>query len=345
MDYSNDSIKALKLRDHIRLRPAMYIGSTDGLGTHNMLIGFLRMLCSENTPNSEIRLTLEKDRTIINFKGTFLHKILELKPEQGLKELTELGDNFNNEHYLAPALFHLTSFIEFKGPSGTMIGMEDGKFSYSPAKIGHEDLLSLSFELDSEIFENLEFSRSVIAFECEKLAALCSNVSIELLDHRNGSEYQERFVMNGGLIQLFKSNLDRIDSERYESYGYGRKSKIFHIAIEDPKLFLELAFSPSHNAKTFERSYYRFLNLSDGGSHVSYFKKRIKQLNKKLGSKDQLKYVNVITNIETQDPFPFLGPTKTRIEDPQLVQIMKRALDKIEPEVIAFFSSEGKTNN
>ena len=148
--------------------------------------------------------------------------------------------------------------------------------------------------------------------------------------------------MEDGLIQLFNNKLDRLNSYYYDSYQRNVTSPNFHIKIKEPELSLELVFMISNQDNTFEKSYYKFINLTNGGSHISYLKMKLKKLNKKLNAEfdsynNDLNSYNFMSNIETKHPFPFAGPTKTRIEDPILVQIMKTAFDKLKPKIISFF--------
>lgn len=343
----NEQIKALNARDHIRFRPGMYIGSVDKLGMHNLMIGVLRFLCEQNNTNTELVLDLSNDSTVLKLKGTVLNEMFSADAEKMLEALTGFGMNLfdSSDAYYITVLIHLASDIKVSTDKEDLFVLNEGKFDFIPTNKEKVDWLNFHFILDDEFFGNHTFSKGILSNECEKLAALNSNVQIELVDRRNGCNYQERFTMEGGLIQLFNNKLDRLNADGYESYQRNFVSPIFHSRITEPALSLELVFNISNQKDTFENSYYRFVNLTNGGSHISYLKMRLEQLNKKLNGKfdaydNDLNYYNLITNVETEQPFPFAGPTKTRIEDPMLVQIMKATFDKLEPEIISFYSSK-----
>jgi DNA gyrase/topoisomerase IV subunit B len=340
----NKQINSYSTREHIRLRPGMYIGAVNHTGIHYLIIEVLRNLCEQNRSKTEIILDLSDEITILKFKGTVLNQVFCLSAENALKNVTEFGSNLLNDsqYNIIPVLFHLSSELKVSTNKSEIITLNEGKFDFNPIKIENEDWLNIHFKLDDEIFENTDYSRATLRFECEKLAALCSNVQIELLDNRNGCDYRERFTMEGGLTQHFNN---RLESNIFESDRKKPNTANFHVKIKEPELSLELVFMPSTHSDIFENSYYRFLNLTEGGSHISYFKLRLDQLNEKLNNEfdsydNGLKFYNLMTHIETKHAFPFLGPTKTRIEDPILVQIMKTAFDKLEPEIISFFSKE-----
>ena len=342
-----EQVKKINAREHIRLRPGMYIGSVDKTGMHYLIIGFMRFLCEQNNAKTALVVDLSNDITVLKFKGTIINQMINSDTEKMLKAFTGFGQNIlgANDSYLITVLFHLASHMRVNTDKGDLIVLNNGKFTYNPANLGKEDWLNFHFKLDKEFFGNYTFSKAIISTECEKLAALNNNVQIELLDNRNGCNYHEKFTMEGGLIQLFNNKLDRIDSNSYGSYRRSSTSPNFHINIKQPELSLELVFMISNQEDTFEKSYYRFLNLTNGGSHISYLKMRLEQLNEKLNSEfdsydNDLKSYNLMTNVETKHPFPFAGPTKTRIEDPMLVQIMKSAFDRLEPEIISFYSSK-----
>lgn len=347
MNKYEGSIQSVNARDHIRLRPSMYIGSVNERGRNYLLFGFLRMLCIESRPNCEIQIRLSDESTTILFKETFLHQLFKEQTTDQLKSLVEIGPtsfSHENNHYLIPVLFHLTSAIQLKGPKGNLITSRNGEFDFNPTKIETSDWLRLEFQLDEEIFDDVTFNRVSLAIECEKLAALCSHVAIELSDNSKNSDYREKFTLPNGLLDLFDNKLERrYFQDEGESFSTRSEAKTFHVLVQESELSLELIVSPSRTKESLERSYYRFIHLAQGGSHVSYFSRRMKRLNKKLNKEitlfeDDLKFFHLMTNIETKQAFTFVGPTKTRIEDPLLVQIMKSAFDQIEPEIIDYFS-------
>lgn len=337
MSEKNDEIRAVSAREHIRLRPAMYVGSIGKYGTHHLVIDVLRALCEPNHAKTEINLSLSDEITTLKFKGTFLNQFFNQNSEGALKRATEYGPNTTNYNFsLIPALFHLTSHIEVSSQGHKIIVLNEGEFDFNPTSIAEDDWLCIDFKLDDEIFEDTELSKAILATECEKLAALCNHVQIELIDSKNGSNYREKFSMEGGLVQLFNIKVDQLHAAIYESvYNYSNEP-VFHVKITEPELALELVFMFSTFENNFENTYYQFLNLKEGGSHVSYFKSQMTRLTKKLDI--NFKSYNLITNIETKHPFPFVGPTKNRIEDPSLVQIMKKAFDQLQSELIAFYS-------
>ncbi len=343
-------VKSINARDHVRLRPGMYIGSTGKDGMHNLLIGVMRFLCEENRPNSEIVINLSNEITTLKFKGTALNQLLESDTVKTLNGLTGFGTKINgtNDSFWVVTLFHLSSYLKVGASNGDIAVLNDGEFDFTATNVEQGSWFNIDFKLDDEILETTSFSKAILRTECEKLAALCSNVQLELLDSRDGCNYQERFTMEGELVQLFNNKIEQHDAIYPDAYRVYPNAPNFHVKINEPELSLELVFVPSLYEGTIEKTYYSFLNLTEGGSHVSYFKMRLKKLNKKLNAdydsyNNDLKYYHLMTNIKAKEDFCFVGPTKTRIEDPSLVQIMKRAMDKLEPEIIAYFSDQNSS--
>jgi len=342
-----EQIKMLHAREHIRLRPSMYIGSIGKAGMHYLLIGLMRFLCEQNKLKTELLLDLSNEVIVLKFKGTSINQMVNSNAEGTLKALTGLEQNLidANDSYFITVLFHLASYLKVITNKGDIFILNKGKFDISPGSAEQVDWLSFHFKLDNELFGNSTFSKVILSSECEKLAALNSNVQIQLLDNRNGCNYNERFTMEDGLLQLFNNQLDRFNSDSYDSPLRNFISPNFHIKIKEPQLSLELIFKISNQKHNFKKSYYRYINLTNGGSHISYLKMRLKKLNKKLNIEfdwfdNDLNFYSFMTNVETKHPFPFAGPTKTRIEDPMLVQIMKSAFDKLEPEIISFYTTK-----
>lgn len=345
-----EQIKKLNAREHIRLRPGMYIGSVDKVGMHNLIISVMKALCERNNLKTELILDISNEITILKFKGTIINQLVNSDAEKTLKALTGLDSSLliANNSFVISVLFHLSSQLSVRTKKNDIFVLNEGKFDFIPAKIKNEDWLNIHFKLENEIFGNVAFSKSILSVECEKLAALNNNVQIELLDNRNGCNYHEKFIMEDGLSQLFNNELDRLNSKNYRSQRRNLNTRNFHIKIKEPELSLELVFMISNHGNTFEKSFYRSMHLINGGSHISYFKMRLEQLNEKLNMEfdlydNDLEFYNLMTNIVAKHLFSFAGPTKTRIEDPMLVQIMKIAIDKLELEITSFISKENSS--
>lgn len=342
-----EQVKKISVAEHIRLRPIMYIGSVDKAGMHYIIIEFISSLCKHNKQKTEILLDVSNETTVLKFRGTIINQMVSSNPETTLKAFTAIEQNRLGtlDFFIITVLIHLASYIRVNTDEGDLMVLKDGTFDYSTTKMRKEDWLNFHFKLDEEFFGNHTFSKGILSTEFEKIAALNDNVHIELLDNRNGCHYQEKFIMEGGLVQLFNNKLDRLDSNSYGSYSKNSPSPKFHININEPELSLELVFMISNEEGTFEHSYYELLNLTNGGSHISYFKMRLEQLNEKLNVEfdsydNDLNSYNLMTNIKAKHDFPFAGPTKTRIEDPKLVKIMKSVFDKLEPEITSFYSTK-----
>lgn len=346
MTRKNQQIRTLTASEHIRLRPGMYIGQVNSLGATNLVIEILRLLCENNPPKGEIYILLNDVSTQIKLRHTALNRIFSENAETGLKNITEfspIGDKGFDLNFF-PVLFYLSSDFKLKRDQSDIITSKRGDFNFNLINVESKDWLTIEFAFDSEIFNEIELSMPILRNECKKLAALCNNVMLEMKDVRSGALYHERFTMDGGFKALFESKLNHLNASFYEYIYEQEKPKIFHYKVNEPELSLELAFVLSKKDNSFKNSYYRFLNLTQGGSHTSYFDKRIKKLIKKFNAEQDWDYGKIksyclMTNIETKHAFPFVGPTKTRIEDPSLVQIMKKAIDYLEPEIISSLSS------
>jgi len=343
-DYS-DNIRSLNARDLIRLRPNMYIGAKNKTGVGYLLSETLQNLCEKNNPNTALLVKIKEDIITLKFKGTELNKIFSDNFEDGYHILTEVSNKMGLKNNSFPAfaiLTHLSAEFELKCGNKELIKLKNDAFETTPSQVNKTDWLTIQLKLDQTILEEIIPCKYTLAAECRKLPALCSNVEIEFQYESSGEFMHEKHTMQEGLIGLFKNKLDQQYKGLHEEIYYHNGPPIFHVKVDEPSLSLEVAFAPTQFNAAFNISYYCFTNLVQGGSHTSYFDQAIKELFKEInqehsGYYNKLENYNLMTVVESDEQFTYLGPTKSRIEAPALVQIMKKAFDKLKPEIMEHY--------
>ena len=346
MSDKKGGVVQLSAGEHIRMRPQMYLGSLGKSGLHRLVVGILKCFFESNSNSAQVSILNEKKQMILKFKNTSVNRLMNEHAEELLAILTEAtsGHFESRDGYLFSVLFHLSSKIRLEADGKVIIERKNDSFDFNPRAVKIDEWASLTFRLDDDFFSGITVDREVLRLECEKLSALNNGVWLEYRDHSLDTAYHEEFSLINGLQDLFENTLTRFKVD--DLYGYGDHvfSKKFHIKIEKPEIALELIYMISRNTATFKRTYYHSENLVNGGSHISYFEKRLSILNDQLTAKGEdidyhsnvLNY-HLMTNVITPHSLSYTGPTKERIEDPLLVEIMKEAFDQLEVQIVNYF--------
>ncbi len=279
--YNEDSIKSLDWKDHIRLRPGMYIGKLgDGASPDDGIY----VLIKEVIDNSIDEFIMGHGKRItIDIKGK---EVFVRDNGRGipLGSLVACVSKINTGAKYDSKVFKKTVGLNGVGTkavnalseSFTAQSFREGKSKIVKYKRGiqllDEDVDTpeerngtlMSFVPDSEIFGDFKFRFEYIERLLWNYAYLNRNLVIKF----NG----ERIVSKNGLLDLLEQNID--DSILYP---------IIHLEEED----FEFAFS--HASKKYGEEYYSFVNgqhTTQGGTHLAAFRESIVKTVREFFKKD-----------------------------------------------------------
>jgi len=312
-DYTEDNIKSLDWKEHIRLRPGMYIGklgdgssSDDGIyillkevidnsidefvmghgkiievnidGTHVSVRDFGRGI-----PLGKLKDCASKINTGAKYDSEAFKKSVGLNGV-GIKAVNALSSEFKIEAFREGK----TRAVEFNRGNVTR---EDKKDRVAKeAKSG----TALRFDPDPDIFGNIRYREDYVEDMLWNYAYLNSGLTI----HYNG----KKFKSDKGLHDLLQNKLD--GDPLYP---------IIHLADND----IEIAFT--HN-ESYGEDYYSFVNgqhTTMGGTHLSAFREALAKTIKEFYKKD-FDAVDIRTSIcaavsvKVEDPV-FESQTKTKL--------------------------------
>lgn len=310
--YNDDSIKSLDWRDHIRLRPGMYIGK---LGDGSSVDDGIYVLVKEVIDNSidefvmgngrQIDVKIEDNKvTVRDFgRGIPLGKVNDcvskintggkydsnaFKKSVGLngvgtKAVNALSSYFKVQSYRDGK----TKCSEFE--KGLIINDHKITDSIEP------DGTLIQFIADNTIFKNFRYITEFIVNQIWNYTYLNAGLTI----HFNG----EKYVSKNGLMDLLK----RKTSEEELRYP------IIHLKNDD----IELAFS--HESQ-YGEEYYSFVNgqhTTMGGTHLNYFKeayaKTLREFyGKEFDLSDMRQSIIAAISVRIQEPV-FESQTKTKL--------------------------------
>lgn len=310
--YTEDNIKTLDWREHIRMRPGMYIGK---LGDGSSQDDGIYILLKEIIDNSideyvmgagktvEINLT-DTEVTIRDYgRGIPLGKMIDavskmntggkydsraFKKSVGLNGVGTKAVNALSSYFRVQSIRdNKTKIAEFA--YGNMTNEEPEK--ETTIRKGTK----MTFIPDAEIFKNYKFRKEYVERMLKNYVYLNPGLKIIF----NGEE----FYSENGLKDLLQDNID-------EEIVYD----IIHLKGED----IEVAMT--HSGRSYSETYYSFVNgqnTTQGGTHLAAFKEAIVKTVREFYGKnydpsDIRKSVIAAVAIKVEEPV-FESQTKTKL--------------------------------
>lgn len=311
-DYNEDSIKSLDWKEHIRLRPGMYIGklgdgSSPDDGIYVLLKEVLDNCVDEHTMGFGKHIDVEiknKTVTVRDYgRGIPLGKVVDVvsKINTGAKYdskafqksvgLNGVGTKAVNA---LSDFFKVTAFREGKQKT---VEFEKGflKKEYKEEKTTEQNGTEVTFIPDEKIFKNYHYLQEFLDNQFWNYCFLNAGLVINY----NG----KRYVSKNGLLDLLqrKTNEDEI---RYP---------IIHLKDED----IEVAIT--HNNQ-YGEEYYSFVNgqfTTQGGTHLAGFREGYIKTIRDYYKKDYDAYdirgsICAAISVRVQEPV-FESQTKTKL--------------------------------
>ena len=285
-EYSGSSITVLEGLEAVRVRPAMYIGSTDVRGLHHLvwevvdnsvdeaLAGFCTHIEIEILPGNGIRVT-DNGRGI----PTDLHPKEKIGTIEVVMTKLHAGGKFDSNSYKVSAGLHGVGVSCVNALSEKLIvrvkrngrlveqvfarGIPQGP-QQDIGEAGEATGTSVEFYPDASIFTETIYSFDTLRTRFRELAFLMSGLKLTLTDLRNPEAVQqESFCFPGG-VSAFVEYVDEHRKPLFE--------KPIHILIAGGTYPLEVAMWYNDG---YQENFYSFVNnvnTYDGGTHVTGFK-------------------------------------------------------------------------
>jgi topoisomerase-4 subunit B len=310
-NYSEDTIKTLEWKEHIRRRPGMYIGK---LGDGSSQDDGIYVMLKETIDNSideymmgfgkkiDINITEHKVEVRDYGRGIPFGKLREVvsKMNTGAKYDSKVfkksvglnGVGIKAVNALS-ADFSITSFRDNKSKS---VSFQKGNLLNEEEKPSNENTTGtlVSFIPDSELFLNYHYIEEYVENMLKNYVYLNAGLSI----HFNGKTYYSK----NGLYDLLEENMS--------SEGL---YPIIHFSDSD----IEVAIT---HGRQYGEEYYSFVNgqhTTQGGTHLAAFKeavvKTIREFYKKNFDASDIKTsIIAAVSIKVEEPV-FESQTKTKL--------------------------------
>lgn len=364
-DYSSEKIKLLSDLEHVRKRPAMYIGDTTARGLHHLvyevvdnsideaMAGFAnRVSVTINKEGSVTvsddgrgipvdrheQLSAEEERDVSTLEGVMTK--LKFGGKFGESEAAEDGSDTNaykvsgGLHGVGVTVVNfLSEWCEvevYRDGSVYQQEYERGVPTGPVTRVGKSDKrgTKTTFKPDAQIFPITKFESSILSRRLQELAFLNSGVRIYFRDDRVGDE--EEFYYERGIIE-YVENLNRTSDPIHAEVIYLKGEH------EPTGIGYEIAIQYTTELTENVHSYANNINTHEGGTHVSGFRSSLTRSLNNYAKKENLYPKNVTVSgedfregltaiISVKVPSPqFEGQTKTKLGNGEVEGIVTSA--------------------
>lgn len=280
--YNAESIKVLEGLEAVRVRPAMYIGSTGSMGLHHLVYEVVDNSIDEAMGGycDKVDVTIHFDNSISvadNGRGI----PVDIHPDEG-KPAAEVvmttlhaGGKFDRNSYKVSGGLHGVG-VSVVNALSSKLELEikkDGAVYFQKYEVGNpvtefkkmgktkKNGTKVTFWPDDEIFETTVYEYNILAKRLKELAFLNQGITINLTDERENKS--ETFYYKGGIVE-------------YVSYLCGTKEKVIKkpIFLEAKKddIEIEIAFIYVSSYSETMLSFVNNINTIEGGTHLTGFK-------------------------------------------------------------------------
>ena len=281
--YKESDIQVLKGLEHVRKRPAMYIGDVSSRGLHHLVYEVIDNSIDEALGGfcDKITLDINKDGSVTvedNGRGipTGLHPTEKISALEVVMTQLNAGGKFNRDTYKVSGGLHgvgvsvvnaLSEYLEVSV-------YRDGKIFYQKYKRGvpvgnvkqtgkvkNKTGTKVTFFPDPQIFKNTVFKYETLEDRLRELAYLNKDLTIIIRDERSGTENEFRF--KGGLVDFVKY----LDEDEKSISG-----KPIYISGEKENILVEIAFQYNESYNENIYTFVNNINTNEGGTHLEGYK-------------------------------------------------------------------------
>jgi len=318
-EYGAESIRVLEGLEAVRLRPAMYIGSTGELGLHHLVYEVVDNSVDEHLAGhgSEISVTIHIDNSVtVVDSGRGIPT--DLKPDEGISAaevvLTKLhaGGKFDSNSYKVSGGLHgvgvscvnalsevLTLEIWRQGSTWEQEykrGAPSAPLKQT-GKAGRKTGTKITFKPDETIFTVTEFNHDTLAQRLREMAFLNGGLKIILTDERDDGGKPQEFHFEGGISE-FVGYLNRGKQALHANPIHISDDKPF--GDDDGTLSMEVALQYNNSYQENIYTFANTINTVSGGTHLAGFRSALTRTINAYGQSAKL-FKNVKENLSGDD--------------------------------------------
>src|ERR1700684_1467571 len=294
--YDSSSIKVLEGLEAVRLRPAMYIGSTSENGLHHLVYEGVDNSVDEALAGycDRVDVTIHIDTSITivdNGRGipTGIKEEFGVSAAEIVMTKLHAGGKFDSNSYKVSGglhgvgvscvnalseKLHLEIWRPSKESAPNSLTWEQDYEKGAPkgpltatGKAGRKHGTKITFKPDATIMVATKFNFDTLAQRLRELAFLNKGLQITLVDEREDPPKQAEFLYNGGIAEFIK-HLNRGKSVLHDSPIYMEGEKPGPSGIVGIEIALQ--YNDGYGETLF--SFANNINTVDGGTHLSGFR-------------------------------------------------------------------------
>jgi DNA gyrase subunit B len=357
-NYTAANIQSLEGMEHVRMRPAMYIGDIGARGLHHLVYEVVDNSIDEALAGycDTVYVTINENNSVtVEDNGRGIP--VDMHAKEGVSALQVVmtkigaGGKFDKGSYKVSGGLHGVG-VSCVNALSTLMRTEvfrDGKIYVQEYSIG-KPLFPVreegttdkkgtrqTFQPDASIFDVTEYNYETLANRMRELAFLNKGIKIQLTDRRevneDGSFKGELFESSEGLSEFVRF----IDQSRPNII-----QKVIHMERTDGPIPVEVAmvYNDSFNENIY--SYVNNINTHEGGTHLQGFRRglttTLKNFAEKSGLLDKLKIeisgddfregLTAIVSVKVQEP-QFEGQTKTKLGNKEAVAPVSQVVSEM----------------
>ena len=293
--YDSTSIKVLEGLEAVRLRPAMYIGSTGEAGLHHLVYEVVDNSVDEALAGyaTEVNVTIHEDDSVTvvdNGRGipVDLHEEEGVSAAQVVMTKLHAGGKFDSNSYKVSGGLHgvgvscvnaLSELLKLeiwrpaKGETASSTweqeyarGIPKGDLTRT-GKAGRKTGTKVTFKPDSSIMDATKFNFDTLATRLRELAFLNKGLKITLTDEREEPARLSEFQFVGGIAEFIK-HLNKGKSVLHDKPIFIEGERDLPAGVLTMEVALQYNDSYSETVFSFANN----INTVDGGSHLSGFR-------------------------------------------------------------------------
>lgn len=357
-NYTADNIQSLEGMEHVRMRPAMYIGDIGTRGLHHLVYEVVDNSIDEALAGfcDTITVIINEDNSITvtdNGRGipVDMHKKEGVSALQVVMTKIGAGGKFDKGSYKVSGGLHgvgvscvnaLSTHLRAEVHREGKIYVQEysiGKPLFQVREEGTTDKRGtiVTFKPDTSIFDVHEYQYETLAGRLRELSFLNKGIRLSLSDKRNldeaGNPRKEDFFSEQGLVEFVKY----IDESRVPII-----QKVIHMERTDGEIPVEVAMTYNDSYNENIHSYVNNINTHEGGTHLQGFRRgltsTLKNFAEKSGLLEKLKLeisgddfregLTAVVSVKVAEP-QFEGQTKTKLGNKEAVAPVSQVVSEM----------------
>ncbi len=341
-EYGASSIKVLEGLEAVRLRPAMYIGSTGEMGLHHLVYEVVDNSVDEALAGhcTEVSVTIHIDNSVTvvdDGRGIPVDMHSEgVSAAQVVLTKLHAGGKFDSNSYKVSGGLHGVG-VSCVNALSDQFDLEIWRQGFTwtqeysqgvpkaplkqAGKAGKKTGTKITFHPDPKIMDALKFNFDTLAQRLRELAFLNKGLKITLTDEREDPVKVKEFIYQGGIAEFIKhintgKSVLHDKPIHFEATAKGPSGEMsMEVALQYNDAYSETIFSFANN-----------INTVDGGTHLSGFRSALtrtinafgqqagmfKDVKENLSGDDVREGLTAVISVKVPQP-QFEGQTKGKL--------------------------------